>query len=579
MKHKKTQRIFTVLAAVLAVFALGACSSGIDYTPNDPSAGTMNGDTARSIFNYETTNDGIVITGLKSANKAAAYELSRAATVNLDSVTLPKYIDNIPVVGIDDSAFSPRIPGNDDISRVTNVFKLPDTIKTLGSGLFDGVAKLITLEIPPAVATEVGNSVIIAAIGSGALANVGGSVITPSPSNLPVFARPSSPAVYTLAYYEGTSGKASLKKGDSSSAWYRVTDTNLKALFNAIYEPNKPGSADAVESGKSAIPYNASISAAALDLFKITIGASSSADTVELKGTNLPIAAGASASNLIVIDIGIPNANNSLKVYIPKDKTDTLGDAAYTGGDYSRIRLRVNNGAELVILADNYDYITNSGTGYPCPEGNFKGGAVEVRAGGKLRDGAYEGFPLGAGAVLVNRTGSYLSIGPEPGSSDAAAISSVYNAYYAGYLLGPSGNGARVEWDSTNTTDKYLEVRAGQIITNAQLTVKVNMGLIYSIWFLPGAALDINITSGVTGDGLFANEKLGVADYNFYVVQPSGSNFMTVTSGILDKRFLITGGVDFDPLSHVISSTSLGGSYNSSVTAQYASYIGYLITP
>jgi hypothetical protein len=60
-------------------------------------------------------------------------------------------------------------------------------------------------------------------------------------------------------------------------------------------------------------------------------------------------------------------------------------------------------------------------------------------AGGKLRDGAYEGFPLGSNAVILNRFGSYLSVGPESHNPDATAVWATYTAHYSGYLVGPAG--------------------------------------------------------------------------------------------------------------------------------------------
>jgi hypothetical protein len=240
-----------------------------------------------------------------------------------------------------------------------------------------------------------------------------------------------------------------------------------------------------------------------------------------------------------------------------------LGDPNFID-DYSHIRLRVNNGAELVILADNSGYIANW-SGNPCPEGNFKGGCVEVMAGGKLRDGAFEGFPLGTGAVIVNRAGSSLSVGPEPGSSDAIGpASAVYNDYYSGILIGPWGSDARIEWDTGYSTYDYLEVRSKQIATNAKLTAKKNLGLIYSVWFVGEAKLTINMANNT--DALGANEGVGGDDYNFYSQNPT-VGLITITQGILDKRFLINGALDFDPSQHVITGTvSINGKAGNQVS-------------
>jgi hypothetical protein len=604
MKHKKAYGFFAVLAALMALLVLGACPSDaagsiyvpVDNVPTDnvptdnPGGNAMSRQTAEGIFGFSYSGGGVTIEKFKSAKLLAAWLLqvdaaARVAVEMPDAFTIPT-IDNLPVVGIADEAFATNIPGgSNDITTVVLKVVLPETITNLGNNLFAGVKAQVTIVVPPAVVTKLGADNIIASAGDKGVATVAGEqgvVITPD--TIAVFSRSSHAGVYTLAAYNGENAR--LLTSNKIGTWYKITDTDLKALFRAIYEPNQSESVDTVESGKAAIKYTEAISAAALDLFKITIGTAASADKVELKGTDLPNADGASPTNLIVIDIGIPGQTNSglPPFYIPKDKEDSLGLNGYDG-DYSHIRLRVNNGAELVILADNSGYIAN-GAGNSCPDGNFKGGAVEVLADGKLRDGAFEGFSLGSGAVIVNWAGSYLSIGPEPGTTDATGpAASAYTAYYAGYLIGPSNSDARVEWDDTNG---YLEVRSRQLITNAKLTVKKNLGLIYSVWFLSGAKLDINIPRN--GDssatyGLWTNERAdNSADYNFYVVVVPDSfpkaNFITVTSGLFDKRFLINGAVEFDQSSHIAQSESAFGlSYNNTISARYGTtdYIGYLV--
>jgi hypothetical protein len=184
--------------------------------------------------------------------------------------------------------------------------------------------------------------------------------------------------------------------------WSHVEDEGLRNIFNAIYAPNAPGTKDEIEDGKTTVDYTDEIGQAVLALFTVTVGADD--DKIEIKGTALPVAETYSAdkTNLIVIDIGNTGtdgetANADLpKFYIPHKGLGSID------GDYPHIRLRVNSGAELVILADNSAYVTN-GAGYPCDAGYFNGGCVEVMAGGSLRDGAYEGFPLGANAVILNR--------------------------------------------------------------------------------------------------------------------------------------------------------------------------------
>jgi hypothetical protein len=344
---------------------------------------------------------------------------------------------------------------------------------------------------------------------------------------------------HTIAYYEKislTDFIVGLKNQGNLSYYYLTSGNPYHTLFNAICTPNAPDAPDTIEDGKSTVVYTKALSDAVLGLFTINFsptpyGSSNYGDyIVQIKGTSLPAAAtaGASKTNLIVIDVGIPDETNSGKFYIP---FQDLGDLSE---NYSHIRLRVNKGAELVIEANNSRYV-NNGAGNPCGAGYFNGGCVEVMAGGKLRDAAFEGFPLGTGAVILNRNGSYLSVGPEPDSADAIAKTDGYTAYYAGYLLGPSDD-PRITWDNTKNADSYLEVSNGAIATNAQLTVKKFLGLIYSVWFVDSASLTISSTGG-----LYANESAG-KDYNFYGT--SQTRITIESGGTLDGRFLKSGASD-----------------------------------
>jgi hypothetical protein len=589
MKHGKKVGIFTVLSAV--IIALGGCSSGFTYSSGDSSGSdnevnnssnrVMSMATAENIFSLIPRDGGLEIASFKNTTGLVGWLLSdenTRATVSVDvpdSFTIPANIGGMQVVEIADKAFGTENPGSTtDISTVVSVVELPSTITRLGSDLFEGIQKKsITLKVPDAVVSKVGVESIVRAAGEKAVPkNEDGNAITPS--GIAVFKRPQSPETYTLSYYNDE-GAAKL-----NGKWYNVLDPSLKNLFKAIYEPNKPGSLD---SDEKAINYTEGIGADVLALFAITIGATAVDDKVELKGIRLP-SVNSGDANFIVVDIGLPgDADNSQlpAFYIPREKGDTLGDANGSE-DYSDIRLRVNKGAKLVILADNGAYTAN-GAGHPCPEGNFKGGCVEVMAGGYLRDGAFEGFPLGAGAVIVNRAGSYLSVGPEPTDDDAKnGNANVYAAYYAGYLLGPAGSGARVEWNKDSNVSDYLEVRSKQIATNAKLTAKKNLGLICSVWFVGDAKLTVNITE--TGGGLWANERKDddKSDYNFYS-QSATIELITISSGILDKRFLIQGAEDLDLSSHTISLPSVKtiNGKNTGIMSEYGpgmGIIGYLVT-
>jgi hypothetical protein len=293
------------------------------------------------------------------------------------------------------------------------------------------------------------------------------------------------------------------------------TGKDIKTLFDAICAPNSVGSPlddfkATGEEGKTSIPYDVDIAAKVLQLFYVTLDTTSgngNNDAVYISGKALPtLPTGknykSDGSNLIIIDIGLPNAKNELpKFYIPNQGLGV--DAATT---YPHIRFRVNNGASLSLLADNSTYespvssnrsthgVVGAGS---CPEGYFNNGCVEVMAGGQLRDGAFEGFPLGANAVILNRAGSYLAVGPERTFDYVwATNNSVDNAHYrwyAGWLIGPADAKPRIVWDNGNTAGKYIEVRPKEIAIDANVTVKKSVGLIYSVWFVGETTVTVDV--------------------------------------------------------------------------------------
>jgi hypothetical protein len=177
-------------------------------------------------------------------------------------------------------------------------------------------------------------------------------------------------------------------------------------------------------------------------------------------------------------------------------------------------------------------------------------------AGGRLRDSAYEGFPLGSGAVILNRLGSCLGVGPEAGTEDAQDATEAYEAYYRGWLIGPAGVSPRIAWDGGDQNGGYIEVRPGRLALSANVTVKKSVGLIYSVWFINGAQVTIDAAN--EGDtttsfgglhGLFANGD----SYKFYGTGASsgGQNPAYPAAGItvkdgstLHQMFLTPGGED-----------------------------------
>jgi hypothetical protein len=278
-------------------------------------------------------------------------------------------------------------------------------------------------------------------------------------------------------------------------------------IFTAVYSPNAPGTADAVEQGAAAVPYDEEISRAVLNLFKIRVGKTSADDRIAVRGTDLP--AGTDRYHPIVIDAGIPGADNSgLPAFVVP-----AGGLGTDGGSYRHIRLRVNRGAYLVIDADNTGYAA----GNSCPPGKLADGTAEIMGGGRLRSGAYRGSPLGENAVILVRLGSFFAAGPET-SFDPSRDG--YNAevdkFFSGWLVGPAGENARIQWGTGDQNGDYFEIRPGRIAVSANITVKKTLALDGGLWFINGPTVTID----AAGDSLTLHGKKGLfaADeaYRFY---------------------------------------------------------------
>jgi hypothetical protein len=417
-------------------------------------------------------------------------------------------------------------------------------------------AKII--DTAPVIVGESGSTVAIGSQDVAKKADIsgGGVTITVPADTYPVFARPAAPTVYTIRSYSETGSNAivGLAQGNTVNT-YTVAAADLRAIFNAVYTPNAPGSArDSIEGGKNTIAYTSANKAALSDkvlaLFKITIGATAAGDKIELTGTDLPASRigseTADKTRLVVIDIGIPDENNQTlpPFSIPVESGETgrglLGNDPTTGAtSYSHIRLRVNNGARLTIDANNSAFA--DGAGNPCPEGRFGGGCVEVMAGGRLRDGAYEGFPLGNNAVILTYPGSYLAVGPGTALEDDDSPD-----WWAGQLIGPAtatgADAPRIRWAADTPAGSYIEVRPGKLALVGKVTVQKIVGLIYDVWLDGGAktevtidAKDDNVTVGSeenTPKGLFANDL----KYKFYGTQ--GVKIKIANGSLLSKSFV-----------------------------------------
>ncbi|MDR0636187.1 MAG: hypothetical protein LBF87_03830, partial [Treponema sp.] len=148
-----------------------------------------------------------------------------------------------------------------------------------------------------------------------------------------------TPPEYEIKYYDHTSGTVGLVKtsspggspsvlttkmvlgsesGGEEVIWVALNrenedDLRTMNIFNAIWTPNNVGSRDTIEAGKSAVTYTEEISAAVHALFNVAISSDGEGDKIEIKGSALPgdNSGAYNANTLIVIDIGLPDADNS----------------------------------------------------------------------------------------------------------------------------------------------------------------------------------------------------------------------------------------------------------------------------
>jgi hypothetical protein len=340
-----------------------------------------------------------------------------------------------------------------------------------------------------------------------------------------VFERPAEAVEYRLVYYDNNaaagivSGDAGIVSGETT-AWYYIADPGLRGIFNAVYSPNAPenGPDTVSDPGKTALPYTTELSKKVIGLFSILVAPESSGDRIEIRGADLPVHE--SPYKLVVIDIGVPGEDNAALpgFCIPQGELGTSGE------NYSHIRFRVSRGAYLYIEADNSAYIANGPpyseapwTADPCPPGYLAGASVEVMGGGKLRAGAYRGFPLGQDTVIIARLGSWFARGPEssfcPGK---AGYDEERDKWYRGWLLGPREADPGILWDGGDQNGSYVEFRAGRAAFDANITIRRSLVLARDVWFISGPS----VTIAAAGGDLELNGKKGLfaggSGYRFY---------------------------------------------------------------
>jgi hypothetical protein len=326
-----------------------------------------------------------------------------------------------------------------------------------------------------------------------------------------VFNRPAAAAEYRIVYFDGN-GAAGLESG-GNTAWYYIANPGLRKIFNGVYAPNAPGNGpDALEQGKAAIPYTASVSEKAIGLFNITVAPDPVDDRIEIRGGDLPDDAEAGPYRIIVIDIGVPGEDNGdlPDFFVPNQGLGTAGE------DYGHIRLRVNRGVYLLVGADNSDY-TAFGPDRTAPYGYLKGGSVEIMGGGRLRNAAYRGFPLGQDTAIIARLGSWFAAGPESSfGPEKAGYDEARDKWYSGWMLGPPEAEARVQWDGGDQNGSYIEIREGRLAFDVHVTIRKSLALAYSLWFINGPT----VTIATAEDDLEIGGKKGLftrgGEYRFY---------------------------------------------------------------
>ncbi|MDR1328072.1 MAG: S-layer homology domain-containing protein [Oscillospiraceae bacterium] len=254
------------------------------------------------------------------------------------------------------------------------------------------------------------------------------------------FARPTgTEETYKVAALKAD-GAVKLQSGTNftDSTWYyAATGSDVYKIFDAIYTPNKDLTG-------------------AVELFHITLGANSTNDKIEVKGTTIPQGTQGSIKE---IQIGIPGADNSLPDFIIPP--GALGASSAT---YSYTRLVVNNGVYLNIDSDQK--IDTLGSATPTA-GNFIAGNITVKSGGKLRDGAYSDWPLGDNSTLAIEAGGYLAVGPgnKDGQyqqrSNTSVSSDPFEHGMNGWLIGPKDDDdtlSRVQLGKTDYASSQIWV-------------------------------------------------------------------------------------------------------------------------
>jgi hypothetical protein len=165
--------------------------------------------------------------------------------------------------------------------------------------------------------------------------------------------------------------------------------------------------------------------------------------------------------------------------------------------------------------------------------GCFNNGNIAVMDGGILRDGSLTEWPLGNGSTITAKWGSSVLIGPGDRNGNGIdwidALLNPANFDY-GFFIAPENKSSIAVWtNKADQSDGYLDIAAGQVNMNANLTVKKGIGLTYALWIRAGRTLTINIDDGDPLDG-------GLPIYGVNASSPS-----TDTATVASKIVIVKG--------------------------------------
>jgi hypothetical protein len=331
--------------------------------------------------------------------------------------------------------------------------------------------------------------------------------------------------MYRVKFFDATTGLA-VFYADTEAASSDVDDTkktitydqpaqptvgtvsgNLAAYFNSIYTPNTIGSAKSDK--RATVPFTKEITDKVLNLFTVVYGSAPANDWIALSGTDIPV--GDTTKGRVMIDVGIPGVDNDTDAYTMPDvviPAGGLGDADGTPA-YTYAAIRVNDGAYVDIFSDQENFSDTDWT-----DGRFLSGNLIVANGGKLRDSAYKGFPLGTGSTITVRFGGYFGVFPE-GEADGRSglMDNYYDRTYTGWMIAPANTAnAWAVWSVSdeNSRNGYLdcyevdENGSANVLLNGVMDVTGTMNMMYNVYMTRGSKITVKDGGELTNSAGYA---------------------------------------------------------------------------